>query len=97
MFVFVIFLGSNYSKAETVAPITLNPKEVEAFTNKVIPEKMKKENAAGVALIVVKDNQILFQKGFGFSDKEKNTPIDPKNSFRLASISKVLLRVLSCS
>ncbi|MDA1636038.1 beta-lactamase family protein [Bacillus cereus] len=86
----LVFLGSNYSKAETVAPITLNPKDVEAFTNKVIPEKMKKENAAGVALVVVKDNQILFQKGFGFSDKEKNTPIDPKKTvFRLASISKV--------
>ncbi|HHQ8913602.1 TPA: serine hydrolase [Bacillus cereus] len=86
----LFFLGSNYSKAETVAPITLNPKDVEAFTNKVIPEKMKKENAAGVALVVVKDNQILFQKGFGFSDKEKNTPIDPKKTvFRLASISKV--------
>ncbi|MGR5908187.1 serine hydrolase [Bacillus paranthracis] len=29
-------------------------------------------------------------KGFGFSDKEKNTPIDPKKTvFRLASISKV--------
>ncbi|MFE5392373.1 serine hydrolase [Bacillus thuringiensis] len=86
----IFFLGSNYSKAETVASITLNPKDVEAFTNKVIPEKMKKENAAGVALVVVKDNQILFQKGFGFSDKEKNTPIDPKKTvFRLASISKV--------
>ncbi|MDV5067468.1 serine hydrolase [Bacillus sp. W1] len=86
----LFFLGSNYSKAETVAPITLNPKDVEVFTNKVIPEKMKKENAAGVALVVVKDNQILFQKGFGFSDKEKNTPIDPKKTvFRLASISKV--------
>ncbi|MEK3929717.1 MULTISPECIES: serine hydrolase [Bacillus] len=86
----LVFLGSNYSKAETVAPIILNPKDVEAFTNKVILEKMKKENAAGVALVVVKDNQILFQKGFGFSDKEKNTPIDPKKTvFRLASISKV--------
>ncbi|PGK37273.1 penicillin-binding protein [Bacillus anthracis] len=86
----LVFLGSNYSKAETVAPIALKPKDVEAFTNKVIPEKMKKENAAGVALVVVKDSQILFQKGFGFSDKEKNTPIDPKKTvFRLASISKV--------
>ncbi|OWT48051.1 serine hydrolase [Bacillus sp. K2I17] len=86
----LFFLGSNYSKAETVTPIILNPKDVEAFTNKVIPEKMKKENAAGVALVVVKDNQILFQKGFGFSDKEKSTPIDPKKTvFRLASISKV--------
>ena len=36
----LVFLGSNYSRAETVAPITLNPKDVEAFTNKVIPEKM---------------------------------------------------------
>lgn len=88
--ILLVFLGSNYSKAETVAPITLNPKDVEVFTNKVIPEKMKKENAAGVALVVVKDNQILFQKGFGFSDKEKNIPIDPKKTvFRLASISKV--------
>lgn len=86
----LFFLGSNYSKAETVTPITLNPKDVDAFTNKVIPEKMKKENAAGVALVVVKDNQILFQKGFGFSDKEKSTLIDPKKTvFRLASISKV--------
>ncbi|HDR8183607.1 TPA: serine hydrolase [Bacillus thuringiensis] len=86
----LVFLGSNYSNAETVAPITLNPKDIEAFTNKVIPEKMKKENAAGVALVVVKDNQILFQKGFGFSNKEKNTRIDPKKTvFRLASISKV--------
>ncbi|WP_088363996.1 serine hydrolase [Bacillus cereus] len=86
----LFFPGSNYSKAETVASITLNLKDVEAFTNKVIPEKMKKENAAGVALVVVKDNQILFQKGFGFSDKEKKTPIDPKKTvFRLASISKV--------
>lgn len=88
--ILLVFLGSNYSKAETVAPITLNPKDVEVFTNKVIPEKMKKENAAGVALVVVKDNQILFQKGFGFSDKEKSIPIDPKKTvFRLASISKV--------
>ncbi|MDA1915604.1 beta-lactamase family protein [Bacillus cereus group sp. BcHK140] len=88
--ILLVFLGSNYSKAETVAPITLNPKDVEVFTNKVIPEKMKKDNAAGVALVVVKDNQILFQKGFGFSDKEKSIPIDPKKTvFRLASISKV--------
>ncbi|MEM5604940.1 hypothetical protein AAHB51_12115 [Bacillus cereus] len=41
--ILLVFLGSNYSKAETVAPITLNPKDVEAFTNKVIPEKMKKK------------------------------------------------------
>ncbi|MGH0924394.1 serine hydrolase [Bacillus pacificus] len=88
--ILLVFLGSNYSKAEIVAPITLNPKDVEAFANKVIPEKMKKEGAAGVALVVVKDNQILLQKGFGFSDKEKNTSIDPKKTvFRLASISKV--------
>lgn len=37
----LFFLGSNYSKAETVASITLNPKDVDAFTNKVIPEKKK--------------------------------------------------------
>ncbi|MEK4962617.1 serine hydrolase [Bacillus sp. FSL M7-0110] len=86
----LVFLGSNYSKAETVSPIALNAKDVEAFTNKVIPEKMKTENAAGVAIVVVKDDQILFQKGYGFSNKEKNTPIDPKKTvFRLASISKV--------
>ncbi|WP_240523891.1 hypothetical protein [Bacillus cereus] len=52
----LVFQGSNYSKAETVATIALNAKDVEAFTNKVIPEKMKIENAAGVAIVVVKDD-----------------------------------------
>nr|WP_245003043.1 hypothetical protein [Bacillus nitratireducens] len=36
----LVFLGSNYSKAETASSIGLNAKDVEAFTNKVIPEKM---------------------------------------------------------
>lgn len=87
---FLVFLGGNNSKAETVSSIALNAIDVEAFTNKVIPEKMKAENAPGVAIVVVKDDQILFQKGYGFSNKEQNIPIDPKKTvFRLASVSKV--------
>ncbi|WJE55684.1 beta-lactamase family protein (plasmid) [Bacillus cereus] len=87
---FLVFLGGNNSRAETVSSIALNAKDVEAFTNKVIPEKMEAENAPGVAIVVVKDDQILFQKGYGFSNKEQNIPIDPKKTvFRLASVSKV--------
>lgn len=80
----LVFLESNYLKAETVTPKAIHAKNVEAFTNKVIPEKMKAANAPGVAIVVVKEDQILFQKGTVFPKKKDNIPIDPKKSFSIS-------------
>jgi len=43
----------------------------------------------GLAITVRKNNEVYFEKGYGFADVEKQTPIDPQKSiFRIASVSK---------
>ena len=42
----------------------------------------------GLAVVVVKDNQIVYHHEFGYSDLEKRTPLREDNLFRIASISK---------
>ncbi|GGW39805.1 serine hydrolase domain-containing protein [Arenibacter certesii] len=43
----------------------------------------------GLAISVRKNNQVFFQKGYGFSNVERQTPINPEETiFRIASVSK---------
>lgn len=42
----------------------------------------------GAAVIAVKDGEIIFQKGYGLADLQKNTKINEFTNFRLASVSK---------
>ncbi len=45
---------------------------------------------AGAVVVVVKDGQILSQKGYGFSDVEKRKPVSPETTlFRPGSVSKL--------
>lgn len=43
---------------------------------------------AGVALAVVKDGEITFEKGYGMANLEYDVPITPKTVFHVASVSK---------
>ena len=43
---------------------------------------------AGLAVVVVKDNQIVYHHEFGYSDLELRTPLREDNLYRIASISK---------
>jgi CubicO group peptidase (beta-lactamase class C family) len=45
-------------------------------------------NSPGVAVLVLKDGQKLFERGFGLRDLHTATKIDPRTNFRLASCSK---------
>jgi CubicO group peptidase (beta-lactamase class C family) len=42
----------------------------------------------GVAVLVARDGQILFQGGFGLADVEKKTPITTETKFRIGSVTK---------
>lgn len=42
----------------------------------------------GVAVAVVKDGKIVFQKGYGMANLEYDLPITPKTVFHIASVSK---------
>ncbi len=84
--------------AKSVAPSTpassgthsLTADDLAAFTDSILPFQLKQENIAGAVIIVVKDGNVLFQKGYGYADVAKKTPVTPDGTlFRPGSISKL--------
>ncbi len=67
-----------------------NTKEIEAFLDHVLQQDSAAFSAA--AFVMVKDSTILFQKGYGYSDREKQQPVVPDQTvFYAASISKLFV------
>ncbi len=56
----------------------------ELFQQLIISKKVP-----GLAISVLKNKHVFFQRGYGYSDLEKNTLVDPQTTvFRIASVSK---------
>ncbi|MEO5998108.1 MAG: serine hydrolase [Chitinophagaceae bacterium] len=49
---------------------------------------MAENNVAGVSLAIIKNEELVYVKGYGFADKEAGTRVTPASLFRIASISK---------
>ncbi len=50
---------------------------------------IREKKVPGIAITVLKDKNIYFQKGYGYANREEKIPVDPKNTiFRIASVSK---------
>jgi len=57
-------------------------------------EKFRIQNGLkGVALAVVKDEKLVFARGYGYADEENQIQVTPNNLFRLASVSKLITAV----
>lgn len=70
------------------APLTAT--DVEAWLDGYVPYALQAADIAGAVVVVVKDGQVLVQKGFGYSDVAKRTPVDPNLTlFRPGSVSKL--------
>jgi len=68
----------------------LTKQDFEAFLDALIPSQLQTRNIAGAVVSVVKDGQVLFQKGYGYSDFESKKPVLPDQTlFRPGSISKL--------
>jgi len=55
-----------------------------------IEDFMKKWNIVGASVAVVKDERLIYSKGFGYADKENEIEVQPKHLFRVASVSKLI-------
>lgn len=51
-------------------------------------EKWNRPNSPGCAVAVMKDGQIVYQKGYGMADLDHEVPITPATVFHVASVSK---------
>jgi CubicO group peptidase (beta-lactamase class C family) len=65
--------------------------DVDAWLDGYMPYALKRGDAAGAVVVVVKDGKILTQRGFGYADVGKRRPVDPETTlFRQASVSKLI-------
>src|SRR5947207_1580765 len=68
----------------------LSKADFDTFLDALIPSQLVKRNIAGAVVSVVKDGQVLFQKGYGYADFEAKQPVLPDQTlFRPGSISKL--------
>jgi beta-lactamase class C len=50
---------------------------------------------SGMAVAVIKDDQVLLQRGIGYADASTGAPVTPDTVFRLASLSKAFASALA--
>ena len=75
----------------SLAPATpaISATDVQTFFDGYLGAKMAAEHVAGVTLSVVDAGQVLFEKGYGYSDVARQVPVDPDSTeFVLGSLSK---------
>jgi CubicO group peptidase (beta-lactamase class C family) len=69
---------------------TLDKVDLEAWLDGFVPYALDSEDIAGAVVAVVKDGEILFAKGYGYSDIATHKPVDAdKTLFRPGSVSKL--------
>jgi len=68
----------------------LTKADAEAWLDGFMSFALPRGDVAGAVVVVVKDGQVLVQKGYGYSDAAKQTPVDPQHTlFRPGSVSKL--------
>jgi CubicO group peptidase (beta-lactamase class C family) len=77
-------IGAPGATAELTRP------DLEAWLDGYMPSAMRDGDIAGAVVVVVKDGQVLLQKGYGYADVAARRPVDPAATlFRPGSISKL--------
>ncbi len=80
-----------YAAAGSAKPApALTTQDLTPFLDGLVPYAIRRADIAGAVVMVVKDGKVIFAKGYGFSDLQKHTPVDPANTlFRPGSTSKL--------
>ena len=55
----------------------LTQDDVQTWLDGFMPYAIARGGIAGAVVVVVKDGQVLAQKGYGYADVAKHTPVDP--------------------
>jgi CubicO group peptidase (beta-lactamase class C family) len=67
----------------------ISPKQIQEFDAYV--ESVRKQwNVPGLAITVVKDNQVIFKKGYGIRELGKSEAVDTQTLFACASTTKAM-------
>lgn len=71
-------------------PATLTKTDADAWLDGFMPYALARGDVAGAVVVVVKDGQVVTQRGFGYADVARRKPVDPATTlFRPGSTSKL--------
>jgi len=86
----VVVVGM-FTSATAQPPLDVdNPKTLEAFVDGLVLPLMKNHNIPSGTIAMVKGGDVIFAKGYGYQNIEKNIRVDPaKTLFRPGSTSKL--------
>jgi CubicO group peptidase (beta-lactamase class C family) len=83
--------ASSQAATSSPVPVALTAEDANAWLDGYMPYALHTADIAGAVVVIVKDGKILTERGFGFSDVEKRTPVDPERTlFRPGSVSKLV-------
>jgi CubicO group peptidase (beta-lactamase class C family) len=78
------FAKSNSANANS-APY----KAVKEKMTEIIKQEMENLNAVGLSIVLVDDQQIVWERGFGYQDREKKLPATENTIYQVGSITKL--------
>jgi CubicO group peptidase (beta-lactamase class C family) len=68
----------------------LTPEDVNSWLDGMMPYAIARGDIPGAVVVVVKDGQVLTERGYGYANVAKKIKVDPKSTlFRPGSISKL--------
>jgi CubicO group peptidase (beta-lactamase class C family) len=74
----------------TAVAAELTPSDADAWLDGFMPYTLESSEIAGAVVVIVKDGQVLTQRGFGYADVAARKRVDPAATmFRAGSISKL--------
>lgn len=86
MFVPVILIASVVTSALPTSGQSSEP--LSSQIDQYIQEQMAQQNIVGMSVVITRDNEISYLKGFGSASLKKQTQVTPQTIFDLASCSK---------
>ena len=84
--------------AQQAAPSTATASDYTAplaAIEKALDDKRKELGIPGISLAIVKDDKIIYLKGLGVKDFERNLPVTPDTRFPIGSSSKAFTAMLA--
>src|SRR5258706_922922 len=92
--VVVLTLLMNVSAASAqTRPTSIDKKQLDRFEKQVnaLRESLK---IPGMSAIIVKDQKVMWERGFGYADLENRVPATPDTLYSIASVTKTFASTL---
>jgi CubicO group peptidase (beta-lactamase class C family) len=90
LLMFTAFAAGAQPAGAPAAAVALTAEDLNSWLDGYLPYALHTGDIAGAVVVVVKDGQVLTERGYGYADVATRAPVDPKLTlFRPGSVSKL--------